>query len=99
MRSADAGASAAERFREDVTTAPARPATPEPSSTTAPDTSTALRRHGARGQSLAILDHDELSASCRAPVGLDHTSLDAIRRYELAHRGRNTILGKITQLG
>jgi hypothetical protein len=31
--------------------------------------------------------------------GLDDESLDAIRRYESAHRGRNTILGKIAQLG
>ena len=52
-------------------------------------------------ETLAIPDYDELSASqvVERLVGLDHTSLDAIRRYELAHRGRNTILGKITQLG
>jgi hypothetical protein len=30
--------------------------------------------------------------------GLDRDSLEAIRRYETAHRGRNTILGKIAQL-
>ncbi len=30
--------------------------------------------------------------------GLTAGELDAVREYELAHRGRNTILGKITQL-
>ena len=52
-------------------------------------------------ETLAIPDYDELSASqvVERLAGLDHASLDAIRRYELAHRGRNTILGKITQLG
>jgi hypothetical protein len=49
---------------------------------------------------LAIPDYDELSASqvVERLEGLDHGSLDAIRRYESAHRGRNTILGKIAQL-
>jgi hypothetical protein len=51
--------------------------------------------------SLAIPDYDELSASqvVERLEGLDDESLDAIRRYEAAHRGRNTILGKIAQLG
>jgi hypothetical protein len=30
--------------------------------------------------------------------GLDRDSLEAVRRYESEHRGRNTILGKIAQL-
>ena len=49
---------------------------------------------------LAIPDYDELSASqvVERLEGLDPASLDAIRRYEGAHRGRNTILGKIAQL-
>jgi hypothetical protein len=49
---------------------------------------------------LAIPDYDELSASqvVERLDGLDRSSLDAIRRYEAAHRGRNTILGKIAQL-
>jgi hypothetical protein len=49
---------------------------------------------------LAIPDYDELSASqvVERLEGLDAASLDAIRRYEGAHRGRNTILGKIAQL-
>jgi hypothetical protein len=50
---------------------------------------------------LPIPDYDELSASqvVERLVGLDHDSLELIRRYESAHRARNTILGKIAQLG
>ena len=50
---------------------------------------------------LPIPDYDELSASqvVERLDGLDHDSLDLIRRYEAAHRARNTILGKIAQLG
>jgi hypothetical protein len=50
---------------------------------------------------LPIPDYDELSASqvVERLAGLDHDSLDLIRRYEAAHRARNTILGKIAQLG
>jgi hypothetical protein len=49
---------------------------------------------------LPIPDYDELSASqvVERLEGLDRESLDAIRRYESEHRGRNTILGKIAQL-
>jgi hypothetical protein len=49
---------------------------------------------------LPIPDYDELSASqvVERLDGLDRASLDAIRRYESGHRGRNTILGKIAQL-
>ena len=50
---------------------------------------------------LPIPDYDELSASqvVERLEGLDHDSLELIRRYEAAHRSRNTILGKIAQLG
>jgi len=50
---------------------------------------------------LAIPDYDELSASqvVERLEGLDAGELEAVRRYEAAHRGRNTILGKIAQLG
>jgi hypothetical protein len=50
--------------------------------------------------SLAIPDYDQLSASqvVQRLDGLTPEELDAVRRHELAHRGRNTILGKITQL-
>src|SRR5437899_11478714 len=51
-------------------------------------------------EALPIPDYDELSASQAVErlEGLDRESLDAIRRYETEHRGRNTILGKIAQL-
>jgi len=49
---------------------------------------------------LPIPDYDELSASqvVERLEGLDRDSLEAVRRYESEHRGRNTILGKIAQL-
>ena len=49
---------------------------------------------------LPIPDYDELSASqvIERLDGLDAASLEAIRAYEVGHRGRNTILGKIAQL-
>ena len=52
-------------------------------------------------EALPIPDYDELSASqvVERLEGLDHDSLEAVRRYESEHRGRNTILGKIAQLG
>ncbi len=51
-------------------------------------------------ETLPIPDYDELSASqvVERLEGLDRDSLEAIRSYEAAHRGRNTILGKISQL-
>ena len=53
-----------------------------------------------QSEALPIPDYDELSASqvVERLEGLDHDSLEAIRRYETDHRGRNTILGKIAQL-
>ena len=49
---------------------------------------------------LAIPDYDNLSASQVVPRlgGLTSDELEAVRRYELAARGRKTILGKIIQL-
>jgi len=51
-------------------------------------------------QALAIPDYDELSASQVVDrlEGLTIPDLEAIRVYELAHRARNTVLGKIDQL-
>jgi len=49
---------------------------------------------------LAITDYDSLSAShvvTRLP-GLTLDELEAVRVYEVAHRGRKTILNKIVQL-
>ena len=50
--------------------------------------------------SLGIPDYDVLSASQVVPrlPGLSGEELDAVRRYETAHRGRKTILAKIAQL-
>lgn len=50
--------------------------------------------------SLAIPDYDGLSAShvVNRLAGLNPEELDAVRRYELANRGRKTILSKIAQL-
>jgi hypothetical protein len=69
--------------------APSAPAADTPVPPDAPDV-----------DSLPIPGYDELSASqvVERLEGLDGPSLDAIRRYETAHRGRNTILGKIAQL-
>jgi len=50
--------------------------------------------------SLAIPDYDSLAASQVIPrlEGLAAGELEAVRRYEDAHRGRKTILNKIAQL-
>lgn len=55
---------------------------------------------GAVATALAIPDYDGLSAShvVNRLAGLDPEELDAVRRYELANRGRKTILSKIAQL-
>jgi len=49
---------------------------------------------------LAIPDYDNLSASQVVPrlEGLSPDELEAVRLYEVAQRGRKTILGKIAQL-
>lgn len=51
-------------------------------------------------QELAITDYDSLSASqvVTRLAGLAPDELDAVRAYEVAHRGRKTILNKIAQL-
>lgn len=50
--------------------------------------------------SLAIPDYDGLSAShvVNRLAGLSEEELESVRLYELAHRGRKTILSKIAQL-
>jgi hypothetical protein len=49
---------------------------------------------------LAIPGYDSLAASQVVPRldGLTTDELEAVRRYELAHRGRQTVLGKVAQL-
>jgi hypothetical protein len=74
-------------------------AAPEPTVTpSSPDASWSAPAPSS--ESLPIPDSDELSASqvVERLDGLDAESLEAIRRYETDHRGRNTILGKISQL-
>lgn len=68
-------------------TSPARPA---PASAPVPEPA----------PSLAIPGYDQLSASqvVERLDGLTTVELDAVRDYEVAHRGRSTILGKISQL-
>lgn len=74
----------------------------EPSSAAAEDAApaeTGPAEGGAAGD-LAIPDYDNLSASQVVPrlEGLTPDELDAVDRYERAHRGRNTILNKVAQL-
>jgi hypothetical protein len=49
---------------------------------------------------LPIAGYDSLAASQVIPrlTGLTHDELRAVEAYETAHRGRKTILGKLTQL-
>jgi hypothetical protein len=51
-------------------------------------------------EELAIPGYDSLSAPhvVQRLAGLGETELDAVRRYEEAHRGRRTILSRIAQL-
>jgi len=90
-------------------TATATPA-PEPAPVTTPEAATTSEPEAPIAavdltvpdvDELAIPDYDELSASqvVERLEGLDAGELEAVRRYEAAHRGRNTILGKIAQLG
>lgn len=68
---------------------------PEPPASDAPRRATTGTDPG-----LAIADYDGLSASQVVDrlEGLDADDLEAIRRHEIAHRGRVTILGKIDRL-
>ncbi|MCU1355261.1 MAG: hypothetical protein JWM89_679 [Acidimicrobiales bacterium] len=69
-------------------------ATPDPASVVTPI------RSSAAAASLPIADYDSLAASQVIPrlAGLDAGELAAVRAYEVAHRGRKTILGKVAQL-
>ena len=74
---------------------------PEPASEPVPEPAAGTDLTVPDVAELAIPDYDELSASqvVERLEGLDTGELEAVRRYEAAHRGRNTILGKIAQLG
>jgi hypothetical protein len=78
--------------------APAPRADASPAATVPPDA--AWTTDVPSSEALPIPDYDELSASqvVERLDGLDHESLEAVRRYETEHRGRKTILGKIAQL-
>lgn len=83
-------------------------AAPGPVGTASPPAATPSSRAGANGTSgdappsseLPIPGYDALSASqvVERLAGLAPGELDAVRAYELAHRNRRTILGKIEQL-
>lgn len=55
---------------------------------------------GPEAAGLAIPDYDSLSASQVLPRlhGLGPADLEEVRAYEAAHRGRKTILNRVTQL-
>jgi hypothetical protein len=76
------------------------PSAPEPATAPSPPPDAAWKGDVPTSDALPIPDYDELSASqvVERLEGLDRESLEAIRRYESEHRGRNTILGKIAQL-
>ncbi len=80
--------------------APTRSVAPEPADEEIPvrveDDSTPVPS----AESLAIPDYDSLAASQVVPrlAGLSGDELEAVRRYEVAHRGRKTILGRVAQL-
>lgn len=68
---------------------------PEPVDTSAP-----APRSGRDAADLPIPDYDSLAASQVIPrlEGLTTDELEAVARYEAAHRGRKTILGKVERL-
>ena len=72
---------------------------PETASPAAPPVRRAARS-GPGADTLAIPGYDSLSASQVLPrlAGLEPAELEAVRAYEEAHRGRRTILGRISQL-
>ena len=80
--------------------APPEPTLPAASTTPPAPPDAAWKADVPAAEALPIPDYDELSASqvVERLDGLDRESLDAIRRYETDHRGRNTILSKIAQL-
>lgn len=92
--------------------APAEPApasaAPRPAAGVAPSSNGNIResadtegpRVAPEEEELAIPGYDSLSAPhvVQRLAGLGETELDAVRRYEEAHRGRRTILSRIAQL-
>ena len=101
-----AGIAAANATPEPATTPPAapRPAANTPSNVAAPDTPVASNGASAAAPvgmgELPIPGYDLLSATqvIERLEGLARPELLAVKAYELAHRARTTILGKIAQL-
>jgi hypothetical protein len=82
------------------TTHPPAPERTASRSVTPADVAPAAPDPGPDVADLAITDYDSLSASqvvTRLP-GLTLDELEAVRAYEVAHRGRKTILNKVAQL-
>ena len=71
-----------------------------PAPSAAPVAAPAGPRSSAAAAELPIADYDSLAASQVIPrlAGLSDEELQAVHDYELSHRGRKTILGKIAQL-
>ena len=67
---------------------------------TAPAPSTNGAATNGKAADLAIPGYDVLSASqvVQRLAGLADDELEAVRAYESSHRGRKTILGRISQL-
>lgn len=79
--------------------APAQARAAEPPAAPAPS-GNGQAEPGPSAEDLAISDYDSLSASqvVTRLEGLTPEELEAVRAYELAHRGRKTILNKVAQL-
>lgn len=73
---------------------------PAPAAASPAPTTGAAPRSGAGAVDLPIADYDSLAASQVIPrlAGLSAAELRAVHEYEVNHRGRKTILGKISQL-
>jgi len=80
---------------------PVAAAEPNGAAAPAPAPAPAGPRSSAAAADLPIADYDSLAASQVIPrlAGLSAEELAAVEAYEVSHRGRKTILGKITQLG
>lgn len=83
-------------FDEQDDAASRPPAAAAPAPQRSPKVSAAVPEAG----ELAVVDYDSLAASQVVPrlAALKPDELDAVRRYELAHRARKTILGRVAQL-
>ena len=79
---------------------PWSPPAPSPSNGNGQDRSGAAAPDAPEEAELAIPGYDSLSAPhvVQRLGGLAESELDAVRRYEEAHRGRRTILSRIAQL-